>query len=78
MPIYEYRCEACGHQAILDHLRSKLDIEPHETTEDGEFTLLTMECLGACDFAPVALVNEKLHEDLTIQKMDKVIDSLPD
>jgi NADH-quinone oxidoreductase subunit E len=71
-------CEACGHQAILDHLRSKLDIEPHETSDDGKFTLLTMECLGACDFAPVALVNEKLHENLTIQKIDKVIDSLPD
>ena len=71
-------CEVCGHQAIVDHLRRKLDIEPHETTDDGKFTLLTMECLGACDLAPVALVNEKLHENLTIQKMDQILDSLPD
>jgi NADH-quinone oxidoreductase subunit E len=71
-------CEVCGHQAVLDHLREKLDIEPHETTEDGKFTLLTMECLGACDFAPVCLVNTKLHTNLTISKIDQVIDSLPD
>jgi len=69
-------CEVCGHQAILDHLRRKLGVEPHETTEDGKFTLLTMECLGSCDTAPVALVNEELHEGLSIKKIDEVIDSL--
>lgn len=69
-------CEVCGHRAILDHLRKKLDIEPHETTNDGKFTLLTMECLGACDLAPVALVNEKLHENLSIQKVDQILESL--
>ncbi len=66
----------CGHQAIMDHLRKKLDIEPHETTDDGKFTLLAMECLGSCDTGPVALVNDKLHENLTVEKMDKIIDSL--
>lgn len=73
-------CEfcGCGHKAILDHLRNKLDIEPHETTEDGKFTLLTMECLGSCDTGPVALVNEKLHENLTVQKMDQIINALQD
>src|SRR5690606_29466786 len=57
-------CEVCGHQAILDHLREKLGIEPHETTEDGRFTLLAMECLGACEGAPCALVNEDRHDHL--------------
>ncbi|HWB19950.1 MAG TPA: NAD(P)H-dependent oxidoreductase subunit E [Phycisphaerales bacterium] len=71
-------CEACGHKAILDHLRTKLGVEPHETTEDGKFTLLAMECLGSCDTAPVALVNEELKEGLTIKKMDEILDSLPD
>ncbi|MHC4908090.1 MAG: NADH-quinone oxidoreductase subunit NuoE [Planctomycetota bacterium] len=70
-------CEVCGHQAILDHLRRKLDIEPHETTDDGKFTLLAMECLGSCDTAPVALVNDTLHEGLTIEHLDEVIDNLP-
>jgi NADH:ubiquinone oxidoreductase subunit E len=35
-----------------------------------------MECLGACDFAPCALVNEKLHENLTVEKLDKVLSDL--
>jgi len=71
-------CEVCGHQAILDHLREKLDIEPHETTEDGRFTLLTLECLGACDGAPVALINDDLHVNLTIEKIDQFLDALPE
>ena len=71
-------CEICGHQAILDHVRNKLDLEPHETTEDGKFTLLTLECLGSCDTAPVALINEDLHENLTIEKLDQILENLPD
>ena len=71
-------CEVCGHQAILDHLRRRLDIEPHETTDDGRFTLLTMECLGACDGAPCALVNGDRHDNLTVEKIDEILDRLPD
>ena len=69
-------CEICGHQAILDHLRRKLDIEPHETTDDGKFTLLALECLGSCDTAPVALVDDDLHENLTMERIDQIIDGL--
>jgi len=68
-------CEVCGHEAILDHVRKKLDIEPHGTTKDGKFTLLTFECLGSCDTAPVALVGDTLHENLTIEKIDQIIDA---
>jgi NADH-quinone oxidoreductase subunit E len=67
-------CEVCGHQKLLNHVRNKLGIEPHETTDDGKFTLLTLECLGSCDTAPVALFNETLHENLTIAKVDELID----
>ncbi len=70
-------CELCDHEVILNHLRRKLDVEPHETTDDGRFTLLTLECLGSCDTAPVALVNETLYENLTIEKIDDIIDGLP-
>lgn len=66
----------CGHQKILDHLKEKLGIEEHETSDDGRFTLLTLECLGACDLAPVALVNDELHTNLTPQKMDEILDKL--
>ena len=69
-------CEACGHQAIIDHVRNRLDIEPHETTKDGRFTLLALECLGSCDTAPCALVDDDRHDDLTITAIDKIIDRL--
>jgi NADH-quinone oxidoreductase subunit E len=69
-------CEACGHQAIVDHLRNRLGIEPHETTKDGQFTLLTMECLGSCDTAPCALVNNRRHDNLTIEGIDQIVDDL--
>ena len=70
-------CEVCGHQAILDHLRKKLDLEPHETSDDGRFTLLAMECLGACEGAPCALINEDRHDNLTLESIDELIDRLP-
>jgi NADH-quinone oxidoreductase subunit E len=66
-------CEVCGHQEILDHLRRTLDLEPGETSDDGAFTLLTMECLGSCDTAPVALFGETLHEGLTIEQVDQLV-----
>ena len=69
-------CEACGHQAIIDHVRNRLGIEPHETTEDGRFTLLALECLGSCDTAPCALVDDDRYDDLTISAIDQVIDRL--
>jgi NADH-quinone oxidoreductase subunit E len=67
-------CEVCDHKKLLDHVRTKLGIEPHETTDDGKFTLLTLECLGSCDTAPVALFNETLHENLTVAKVDELIE----
>lgn len=66
-------CEVCGHQALVDHLRQKLDIEPHETTDDGRFTLLTLECLGACEGAPCALINDDRHDNLTIESLDELL-----
>ena len=71
-------CEICGHEAILDHLREKLDIEPHETTDDGRFTLLAVECLGACEGAPCALINDRRYDNLTTDAIDKIFDELPE
>lgn len=70
-------CEICGAFDLIDHLRRKLNIEPSETTADGRFTLVELECLGACDAAPVMLVNEVLHENVTIQNLDQLLASLP-
>ena len=66
-------CEVCGHQAIIDHLKQQLGIDVHETTKDGMFSLLGMECIGACDMAPCALVNETQHNKLTISRIDELL-----
>ena len=71
-------CKIMGEPEITDHICSKLGIHPGETTEDGRFTLVELECLGACGTAPVALVNDVLHENLTAAEFEKVIDGLPD
>lgn len=69
-------CEALDHQKIIDHIRRRLGIEVGETTEDGLFTLRTMECLGACDGAPCALFHERRHDNLTIEGVDALIDDI--
>jgi NADH-quinone oxidoreductase subunit E len=71
-------CEICGSRAITDHLKKKLRIEAGETTADGKFTLVELECLGSCGTAPAALVNEVLHENVTTEQIDRILETLPD
>jgi NADH-quinone oxidoreductase E subunit len=70
-------CEVCGSRKLTNHLSTKLGIEPGETTTDGRFTLVELECLGACDGGPVMLINEVLHENLTTETVDQLIAKLP-
>ena len=70
-------CEICSSNDLTNHCRQKLGIELGETTPDGRFTLVELECLGACGTAPVALVNDVLHEELTVQNLDQIIAQLP-
>ena len=67
-------CEFCDHKAILDSCKSKLGIEPGQTTDDGKFTLMEIECIGSCGTAPAALVDHTLLENLTPEKMEAAID----
>lgn len=67
-------CEVCNHKAITDACRKKLDIEPGETSDDEQFTLVELECLGSCGSAPVALIDETLHENLTPDQIERLID----
>mgnify|MGYP001559297329 CR=1 FL=1 len=67
-------CECLNYQKITDAVREKLGIEVGETTDDGEFTLVEVECLGSCDSAPVALFDEKLHEWMTPESALKAIE----
>jgi len=67
-------CEAMEHTKLVDHACKRLSIKPNETTDDGKVTLRVMECLGSCDTAPCALVNETRFDNLTIETLDAVID----
>lgn len=69
-------CEIMGNQQLVEKLSEKLGIGPHETTEDGRFTLMDVECIGACGGAPCALVNHKLHENLTVDNVEQILDGL--
>ena len=69
-------CRIMGEPAITEHVCSKLGIHPGETTEDGRFTVSLVECLGSCGTAPMMQVGFDYHEDLTVEKVDKLLDSL--
>jgi len=71
-------CEICDSRKLTDAVRRRCGIEVGETSRDGKFTLVELECLGACGTAPVALVNEALYENLTPDQLVKVLDKLPD
>ncbi len=65
-----------GSERLLEHLRTKLGVAPGETTPDGRFTLSTVECLGSCGTAPVVMVNDAYHENMSAAQVDALLDSL--
>lgn len=66
-------CKIMGEPEITDHICSKLGIHAGETTEDGKFTVTMVECLGSCGTAPMMQIGFDYHEDLTIEKVDKIL-----
>ncbi len=83
-PIGRWHLQACrnvscsmrGAEAVIEHLGERLGIAPGQTTADGRFTLSTVECLGSCGTAPVLMVNQTYHEDLSPERLDALIESL--
>jgi NADH-quinone oxidoreductase subunit E len=67
-------CLVRGGEEILQHCAKKLGVGHRGTTADGLFTLEEVECIGACSWAPAAQVNYDFHENLTVEKMDGVLD----
>ncbi|WP_019215907.1 NADH-quinone oxidoreductase subunit NuoE [Legionella tunisiensis] len=67
-------CKLCGSAKIVEHLQKKLGIKLGETTADGRYTLRSVECLGACVNAPMMQVDKDYHENLTTDKIDKVLE----
>jgi NADH:ubiquinone oxidoreductase subunit E len=65
-------CAMAGSDKMAACLEKKLGVAEFETTKDGEFSWETMECLGACDFAPALIVNEELHGKATEDSIGKV------
>jgi NADH-quinone oxidoreductase subunit E len=67
-------CSILGADEITDYIVQALGIQPGETTSDGMFTLLRVECLAACHRAPVMQVNHRYYQDLTPEKVDGLIE----
>ncbi|HEV7842661.1 MAG TPA: NAD(P)H-dependent oxidoreductase subunit E, partial [Pyrinomonadaceae bacterium] len=68
-------CKIMGADRITEHCSKRLGIKPGETTEDGLFSLSVVECLGSCGTAPMLQVGFDYHENLTTEKVDKLLDS---
>ncbi|TCN29924.1 NADH-quinone oxidoreductase subunit NuoE [Sinorhizobium americanum] len=66
-------CMLCGSEALLKHLETALEIKTGETTPDLLFTLSTVECLGACEMAPVMQVADDYHGNLDIARIDALL-----
>jgi NADH-quinone oxidoreductase subunit E len=81
-PVGKYLFEVCqtgpcmlkGSDEIISYIKKKLDIGVGETTSDGMFTLKTVECLGACGYAPMMQMGKYYKEHLTPEKVDQIID----
>ncbi|MEI9908570.1 MAG: NAD(P)H-dependent oxidoreductase subunit E [Bacteroidota bacterium] len=81
-PVGKYLFEVCqtgpcmlnGSDDIIKYIDDKLGIKPGETTNDGMFTLKTVECLGACGYAPMMQLGKKYREHLTKAKIDQIVE----
>ena len=69
-------CALLGADAMVERLEEKLAIKRGETTDDGLFTLISVECLGSCCTAPLIQINDDFHENLTREKLDKLLEGL--
>ena len=69
-------CTLLGGEEIVKHIENKLSIKVGETTKDNKFTLATAECLGSCGTAPMMQINDDYYENLTLEKVDAILDSL--
>lgn len=69
-------CWLCGSDEIVKTSEKKLGIHVGETTADGKFTLIEVECLGACVNAPMVQINDDFYEDLNAETMNEVLDTL--
>jgi NADH:ubiquinone oxidoreductase subunit E len=65
-----------GADSLVEYLEQKLQIKKGETTKDNLFTLISVECLGSCATAPMMQINQDFYENLTREKVDKILAEL--
>lgn len=83
-PVGKYLLQVCrnlscclmGGHRLQAQIEQRLGIREGETTKDGRFTLVSVECLGSCGTAPVMMVNDRYHEALTPQAVDELLTEL--
>ena len=83
-PVGKHVLEVCrtgpccleGAERLIDYLEKRLGIKDGETTPDGQFTIKTVECLGACGYGPVIQVRDKYYEHLDEQKIEALLGNL--
>ena len=84
-PMGKYHIQVCttlscmlrGSDDLVRHLENKLSIKVGEVTGDSKFSLVQVECLGSCGTAPMFQLNDDYHEDLTLDKVDELLEGLP-
>jgi NADH-quinone oxidoreductase subunit E len=69
-------CMLAGSEVLLEHLQRKLRLRVGDTTQDGRFTLISVECLACCDGGPALMVNETLHRRVSIEEADRILAEL--
>ncbi len=69
-------CSLLGAERLINYLEAKLGIKAGETTADGLFTLIAVECLASCGTAPAMQINDTYHEQLTEAKIDQILKEL--
>jgi len=83
-PIGKYLLQVCrnlscclkGGHRLQRQIEERLSIQEGETTQDGRFTLISVECLGSCGTAPVVMVNDAYHENVTPQEIERLLTEL--
>ncbi len=69
-------CSLRGADNMITYIEEQLDIKLGETTPDKLFTLISVECLGGCSAAPMLMIDDKYYEDLTRERIDKLLADL--
>jgi NADH-quinone oxidoreductase subunit E len=70
-------CHIAGAGQLLDHCRSRLGIDLGQTTADGRFTMVEVECIAGCDRAPSMMIDDTYHEPMDAARLDALLSGLP-